>query len=112
MAVEHYENFPVASILLPPRLREPVAAIYGFARSADDFADEGEPSAGRAPCALLAGYQAELDAIEARRADPASGVPAPAPGHRRLCLPLQLFRDLLDAFMQDIGKDRYPTSPN
>jgi phytoene/squalene synthetase len=64
MAVEHYENFPVASILLPPPLREPVAAIYAFARSADDFADEGD----RLPAertALLAGYQAELDAIEA-----------------------------------------------
>jgi phytoene/squalene synthetase len=64
MAVEHYENFPVASILLPPPLREPVAAIYAFARSADDFADEGD----RLPAertALLAGYQAELDAIDA-----------------------------------------------
>ena len=38
----HYENFPVASVLLPSRLREPVAAIYAFARSADDFADEGD----------------------------------------------------------------------
>ena len=48
MAVDHYENFPVASILLPAALREPVAAIYGFARSADDFADEGDlPAADR-----------------------------------------------------------------
>ncbi len=66
MAVDHYENFPVASFLLPPRLREPVAAIYWFARNADDFADEGD----RTPAErreLLAGYQAELDAIESRR---------------------------------------------
>jgi squalene synthase HpnC len=63
MAVDHYENFPVASILLPPALREPVAAIYWFARNADDFADEGNlpPEERRA---LLAEYQAELDAIE------------------------------------------------
>ena len=42
MPVEHYENFPVASLLLPARLREPVEAIYAFARSADDVADEGD----------------------------------------------------------------------
>ncbi|HUX63714.1 squalene/phytoene synthase family protein, partial [Sulfuricella sp.] len=42
MPVDHYENFPVASWLLPHRLREPVAAIYAFARSADDIADEGD----------------------------------------------------------------------
>ena len=42
MPVEHYENFPVASILLPRRLRGPVALIYRFAREADDFADEGD----------------------------------------------------------------------
>ena len=110
MAVEHYENFPVASILLPVPLREPVAAIYAFARSADDFADEGD----RLPAertALLAGYQAELDAIE-------RGEPTRHPVFQRLRpviarygLPLQLFRDLLDAFMQDITKDRYQDFP-
>ena len=42
MAVRHYENFPVASLLLPAALREPVEIIYRFARSADDFADEGD----------------------------------------------------------------------
>ena len=106
MAVEHYENFPVASILLPAPLREPVAAIYAFARSADDFADEGNLSPAERT-ALLAGYQAELDAIE-------RGAPTRHPVFLRLRpviarygLPLQLFRDLLDAFMQDIAKDRY-----
>ena len=44
MAVNHYENFPVASILLPARLRPAVEAIYAFARSADDIADEGNAS--------------------------------------------------------------------
>ncbi len=106
MAVDHYENFPVASFLLPARLREPVAAIYWFARNADDFADEGD----RMPVErreLLAGYQAELDAIE-------SGRPTHDPVFLRLRpviaahdLPLQLFRDLLDAFIQDIDKERY-----
>ncbi len=106
MAVDHYENFPVASVLLPAPLREPVAAIYGFARSADDFADEGDlaPEQRRE---LLAGYQAELDAMEA-------GAPTRHPVFLRLRpvvaeyqLPTQLFRDLLDAFQQDVVKDRY-----
>ena len=106
MAVAHYENFPVASILLPAPLREPVAAIYWFARNADDFADEGElpPEPRRA---LLAEYQAELDAIER---DQPTRHPVflrlrPVIAHYKL--PLQLFRDLLDAFQQDVDKDRY-----
>jgi len=106
MAVDHYENFPVASVLLPVPLREPVAAIYWFARNADDFADEGDLSPDERR-ALLAGYQAELDAIE-------RGEPTRHPVFLRLrpviaqyALPLQLFRDLLDAFMQDVSKDRY-----
>lgn len=45
MSVDHYENFPVASILLPRRLRSAVTAIYAFARRADDIADEGQASA-------------------------------------------------------------------
>ncbi|MCF8150956.1 MAG: squalene synthase HpnC [Burkholderiaceae bacterium] len=106
MAVDHYENFPVASILLPAALREPVAAIYAFARSADDFADEGDLSPDHR-IALLAGYQAELDLIQ-------RGEPSRHPIFLRLRpvierygLPLPLFRDLLDAFVQDVSKDRY-----
>lgn len=106
MSVDHYENFPVASFLLPAPLRAPVAALYAFARSADDFADEGDlPAADR--IAKLATYQAELDAIE-------QGRPSAHPIFQRLRpviadhgLPLQLFRDLLDAFMQDVSQDRY-----
>lgn len=106
MAVDHYENFPVASILLPPRLREPVAAIYWFARTADDFSDEGNlPPEQR--LALLNGYRGELDRLE-------QGLDSENPIFRRLApvvrqyrLPAQLLRDLLDAFVQDISKDRY-----
>ena len=43
----HYENFPVASILLPPSMRPHIAAVYAFARTADDFADEGQLSPAR-----------------------------------------------------------------
>lgn len=106
MAVDHYENFPVASILLPASLREPVAAIYGFARSADDFADEGDLSPQQRR-ALLAGYQAELDAIERGEPTLHPVFLRLRPAITRYDLPLQLFRDLLDAFMQDVGKDRY-----
>lgn len=102
----HHENFPVASVLLPAHLREPVAAIYAFARTADDFADEGELDA-EARLALLDGYRRELDAIEAGR-------PSDHPIFLRLRpviaahrLPLRLFRDLLDAFAQDVVKTRY-----
>lgn len=103
---DHYENFPVASRLLPAPLRPAIAAIYAFARTADDFADEGDlPPEER--LRRLAGYQAELDRIE-------RGVPTEHPIFLRLRphiaahrLPLQLFRDLLDAFAQDVVKDRY-----
>lgn len=106
MPVDHYENFPVASFLLPARLREPVAAIYRFARSADDIADEGDvPDEER--LRGLDRFRRELDAIEARR-------PTDDPLFLRLrpvieahALPLQLFRDLLDAFSQDVVKKRY-----
>lgn len=108
MSVDHYENFPVASILLPAALREPVAALYAFARSADDFADEGDLPAEQR-LALLAGYQAQLDLIE-------NGQPPTQPIFQRLApviaeyaLPIPLLRDLLDAFQQDVGQDRYAT---
>ena len=45
MPVDHYENFPVASFLVPAKLRRPIEAIYRFARSADDIADEGDAAA-------------------------------------------------------------------
>ena len=106
MAVDHYENFPVASILLPAPLREPVAAIYGFARSADDFADEGDLSPQQRR-ELLSGYQAELDAIEQGRPTQHPVFLRLRPVIARYHLPLQLFRDLLDAFVQDVSKDRY-----
>ena len=64
MAVDHYENFPVASILLPRRLVPAVEAIYAFARSADDLADEGQATPDERLAALDA-YERELDGIAA-----------------------------------------------
>jgi len=106
MSVGHYENFPVASLLLPRRLREPIGTIYRFARTADDFADEGEePNDVR--LSRLSVYRAELERI-------ARGVPPEAPLFKDIArivrehgLPLGLFRDLLDAFAQDVTKKRY-----
>lgn len=110
MPVDHYENFPVASLLLPARLREPVEAIYAFARGADDIADEGDaPAATR--IARLDDYRGELAAI-GRGEEPRDAELAPV--FRRLAravrlheLPLHYCRDLLDAFAQDVVKTRY-----
>jgi squalene synthase HpnC len=100
MSVDHYENFPVASLLLPAALRAPVEVIYRFARSADDFADEGSDPPGLR-LQKLQRYREQLEA------------PAEPLFHdvekivREHDLPLQLFRDLLDAFAQDVTKKRY-----
>jgi phytoene/squalene synthetase len=66
MPVDHYENFPVASILLPKRLRPAVEAIYAFARSADDLADEGD-AAPEERLAALNAYEAALAASSKAR---------------------------------------------
>jgi phytoene synthase len=100
MAAGHYENFPVASLLLPAPLREPVEIIYRFARSADDFADEGH-DAPEVRLQKLNDYRRQLAA-------PASPLfQDVAKIIREHDLPLQLFADLLDAFSQDVTKKRY-----
>ncbi len=106
MSIDHYENFPVASLLLPKRLREPVRALYAFARSADDIADEGA----LADAERLAGldrYRVELDALESGRPPQTPLFARLQPVIARHGLPLQPFRDLLDAFSQDVVKKRY-----
>jgi squalene synthase HpnC len=104
MGTGHYENFPVASRLLPAELRGPVRAIYRFARTADDIADEGDDSP-EARLGKLAGLSAQLDAIEA---DGTSDWPDLADAVRRYGLPVALLRDLLSAFAQDVTRHRYP----
>lgn len=103
---QHYENFPVASILLPKRLRHPISVIYAFARAADDFADEGDLD-DNTRLTLLREFRAELDKIGANQ-------PPTTPLFHELKeiiarhkLPLQAFYDLLDAFSQDVIKKRY-----
>jgi squalene synthase HpnC len=99
----HYENFPVASRLVPAPLRPHVAAVYAFARGADDIADEpGRTSAER--LALLDDWSEHL------RSPPRSAVfEALAETRARFDLPLDLFDDLLSAFRQDVQKTRYET---
>lgn len=108
MPVNHYENFPVASILLPARLRPAVEAIYAFARSADDLADEGDaPSQQRLDA--LAGYENALDRIEAGAAVDTPVFVKLAIETARYGLPMQPLRDLLSAFKQDVVTTRYDT---
>ena len=106
MSVGHYENFPVASLLLPRELREPVGVIYRFARTADDFADEGH-DATPARLEKLQGYRIELQGIHANRTSADPLFKDLARVVREHGLPLQLFHDLLDAFAQDVVKNRY-----
>jgi len=110
-AITHYENFPVASLLCPPALRPPIAAIYAFARTADDIADEGDATAPERLADLTA-YRMELHAI-ATGAAPSprwAAVFAPlATMLHRYQLPLDLLDDLLSAFMQDVQKTAMAT---
>src|SRR5690242_10390688 len=62
VGIDHYENFPVASLLCPRRVRPAVAAIYRYARTADDIADEGN-AAPEDRLSTLTAYRADLDAI-------------------------------------------------
>ena len=105
---QHYENFPVASWLCPPHLRAPITAIYGFARTADDIADEGDASA-QQRLEDLAAMQADLLCLA--NSTPYSGrwpgvFGALAPVLVQFKLPLHLLTDLLDAFAQDVAKTR------
>jgi len=109
VSVNHYENFPVASLLCPTRVRAAVTAIYWFARTADDLADEGcaTPSERLAD---LAKYRRDLSAIAAGRQPSArwAAVFEPLAGAlARFQLPLPLLNDLLSAFEQDVVKQDY-----
>lgn len=109
MSVDHYENFPVASVLCPPALRPAVTALYWFARTADDIADEGDatPEQRRAD---LAAYRDDLRSVARGH--------APSPRWERVFMPLAacfrrhhpplaLLEALLSAFEQDTRQTRY-----
>src|SRR5688572_23056597 len=109
MSIDHYENFPVASVLCPPALRPAITAIYWFARTADDLADEGDAPAAQRLDDLRA-YRAELQSV--------AGGAAPSPRWAAVfsplqlileahALPLPLLHDLLSAFEQDVTQQHY-----
>ncbi len=106
LARSHYENFPVASHLLPRRMRDPVAAIYVFARRADDLADEGTFD-DEERLAALAAMAADLDATAAGRPPDDALWQALADAIPRFGLPLAPFHDLLSAFRQDVTQHRF-----
>jgi len=116
VGVGHYENFPVASLLCPPDLREPVRAIYAFARTADDIADEGD-AAPPARLAELARFRAALGATVSRLSNGSQAPVAAVPWSELFtaleraigqhALPERLLHDLLDAFEQDVRNPSY-----
>ncbi|MFM8636474.1 MAG: squalene synthase HpnC [Betaproteobacteria bacterium] len=127
MSVDHYENFPVASILCPPALRPAVVALYHYARTADDIADEGPgtPEQRRAllqryrQCLLAAVGQAEANENTGPTPRPPGGAGQDQPGWPEVFeplgrvvqqhgLPVQALLDLLDAFEQDTHNPPYP----
>ena len=123
LARAHYENFPVASRLLPVAMRPHVAAIYAFARTADDYADEpGIAAAER--LRLLDAWGAQLSAAAGSGRESCTGVHDSRPDRataldpvflalgqtmRDCRLPVTLFEDLLSAFRQDVTTTRYQT---
>ena len=111
IAQQHYENFPVASRLLPKATRPHIAAIYAFARIADDFADEGTRRP-EARLALLDDWHQRLDgavsgAVQDDDSDANAIFLALSDTIARFSLERSLFEDLLDAFRQDVGVSRY-----
>jgi phytoene synthase len=112
LASQHYENFPVASKLLPKATRPHIAAVYAFARIADDFADEGDRTTERR-LELLADWQYRLHQAAAGHvdrdgSDAGDVFTALATTMRTFGLEVTLFDDLLSAFKQDVLVKRYP----
>ncbi|MGM0812956.1 MAG: squalene synthase HpnC [Pseudomonadota bacterium] len=105
-AASHYENFPVASRLLPRELRGPVAAIYCYARDADDIADE-DPRPAEERRVELQRLQDRVRALDDPAAEATPEWRALADTLQRFDLPVGLFTDLADAFLQDLDKTRY-----
>jgi phytoene synthase len=115
LAQSHYENFPVASRLLPRGMRPHMAAVYAFARLADDIADEGDVPAALRQSRLHDWRERLHQAAEGDEVATAGdqGFVFVALGHsmRTLDLPVTLFEDLLSAFGQDITTTRYASWP-
>lgn len=108
IARRHYENFTVATRLVPPRLRQHLANVYAFARWSDDLADEAA-SPTEAIAGLSAWRRALQDCFAGRPGHPV--FVALADTVRKTGLSIEPFSDLLDAFEQDQTVTRYPDRP-
>ncbi|MES2048291.1 MAG: squalene synthase HpnC [Pseudomonadota bacterium] len=108
MSVDHYENFPVASFLMPARLKPAVVAIYAFARTADDIADEGDATPEQRYLALDQ-YDKELVNIQINIESQNKLFQSLATHIRTHQLPISAFHDLISAFKQDVYTKRYET---
>jgi squalene synthase HpnC len=117
VARDHYENFPVASFLVPRAMRPHISAIYAFARTADDFADEGadpEPLRLQRIDQWREWLRAAADGRQVDARDPNAQAVFAALGDtiRRCDLDVRLLEDLLSAFAQDVVVKRYETWEN
>jgi hydroxysqualene synthase len=110
VARAHYENFPVLSMLLPRRMQAPIAAVYAFARGADDMADEGDATPAQRLEALAEWRKLLEEALQGRAGDPVFRALADAVAQH--AIPAQPLRDLLDAFEEDARQQRYETFPD
>jgi squalene synthase HpnC len=110
VSIDHYENFPVASVLCPPHMRSAVTAIYHFARSADDIADEGNATADERRQVLLDLRRCTLGASRGAQCPPQwNELLQPLTfAIAKHDLPVHLLTDLLDAFIQDVDNPHYP----
>ncbi len=105
LAKSHYENFPVVSLFIPKKMRKHFYACYAFLRTADDYADnEALPSAKRLQ--LLINWEKKLDDCYAGKADHPVFT-ALGETVRTLRIPVELFKNLLNAFKTDLFKNRY-----
>jgi len=107
IAAQHYENFPTASKLIRADLRPAVAAIYAFARAADDMADEGDATA-EVRIKQLDAWEALLERCCTEDVDHPIFL-ALADAIKRFDLPVQALHDLLTAFRMDCSINRYAT---
>jgi len=110
LAKSHYENFPVGSVLIPKRLRKHFYSIYAFARTADDFADEGYEM-GQSPEERIARLEEWGRMLKQAFSGNASHpiFVALAETQAQFDLPSRLFEGLLSAFTQDVTRTRYET---
>lgn len=108
MAKDHYENFPVASAIMPKEIRMPIAAIYAFARIADDISDEGtlDDSDRLDKLEELRNFLVEIEKGNDIEHPYFTALAHTIKAHK---LPINLFHDLLDAFTQDVTKKDYET---